>query len=265
MARRKTKTEVAKVEDFQFDESELDGLDNFGFSTKPEDQILPNMSILQDNSGEVKKRHDRYKEGAEPGMIIFRSIDRIVDTEKVGPMRFQPCVYRHVWVEWEGEPGEGFSVATYPFEDRPKEAEPTSDPDNPKRVKWVMTNGNRLVDTREHYGYLLADDGSSQFIRVAMSGTNHRVSKKITTLQQQTRRPGGGDVPTWWRSILLGTEFNQRGALSWYSFIFEDGGWVYDNDQRARGRKLHDEFEEFMSNMISLDVEGGAEDDTIPV
>ena len=48
-------------------DDELQGLEGLGYSEKADDSLIPIVGILQDNSGEVKKKHDKYIDGAEPG------------------------------------------------------------------------------------------------------------------------------------------------------------------------------------------------------
>lgn len=207
--------------------------DVLGYSEKSEDSLVPVLAILQDNSGEVKKKHDRYVEGAEAGMFIIRAMQMIFAEGE--ELVFQPCGFSHDWVEWQGEPGEGSPVGSFPFEERPEDAEEVTDSEG--RKKWMRsTTGNRLVETRHHFGNVLTADGPVPVV-IAMSGSNHGVSRGWTTLMKKYRVPGNPakKAPSFMRTYLLSTAFVQRGAQSWYKFKVKDNGWVTDRSILENG------------------------------
>lgn len=218
--------------------SEIDESGVLGYSEKSEDSLIPIIAILQDNSGEVKKKHSRQMEGAEPGMLIVRSLKRIFPAEKVDEaVAVQPCGFDHVWVEWQGEPGEGAVVGQYAFESPPESADEIPDPQNPDRKILVMPNGNRLVDTRYHYVNLLLDDAIIPAV-VAMGGTNHTVSRQWTLQMRQARLSGGRRAPSFFRKYRLTTQFKQRGEQSWYMYSVTDDGWIRDENLLRAGLEL---------------------------
>lgn len=237
--------------------SELAGLSNLGYSDRIEDSLVPILSILQDNSGEVKKKHDRYIEGAEPGKLIIRSRKRIYDGEQ--GVLFVPAGFQHMWVEWNGEPGEGFPVRQYLFDDKPEEATEVEDPNNEDRTLWRMPNGNRIVDTRYHYGHMIDGDELVQLV-IPMSGTNHSVSRGWTSLMKELKIPGTGQrAPSWVHAYALTTVFTQRGALSWYKYNINPvvDGWIGDAQLRKMGKELTESVSE---HKVQADIssEGGS-------
>lgn len=234
---------------------ELQGLASLGYSQKAEDSLIPIVGILQDNSGEVKKKHDRYLEGAEPGMMIIRSLQKLYSGED-GTFVFQPCGFQHMWVEWNGEPGEGAPVSQYPFDDRPDDAREVDDPQNPDRKIWKMPNGNRLVDTRYHFGHIISDGFDPIPAVIPMAGTNHGISRQWTALMKQFRIPGTGQAaPAWFRAYAITTAFTQRGSQSWYKYAVKDMGWIGDKALRQAGRNMS----ESVSKMeIRADIESEA-------
>lgn len=249
---------------------EMAGIRDLGYSTKTEDSLIPIISILQDNSGEVKKKHSRFLDGAEPGMMIIRSLQRLFNGEvdaadpESGGIIFQPCGFQHVWVEWTGEPGEGGApVMQYPFDDRPEDAVETDDPNNLDRKVWRMPNGNRLVDTRYHYGNLIGPDGILQTV-IPCSGTNHTVSRGWTSLMKEFKVPGtNAPCPSWFRAYRLTTVFQQRGDQSWYKYQVRDMGWINNKDVRDAGRRMN---EALGANVISADISTeGDEESDVPV
>ena len=204
---------------------EMYGADVLGYSEKSDDSLIPVLSILQDNSGEVKKKHERYIDGAESGMFIIRSLQMVFPAEN--PILFQPCGFSHMWVEWTGEPGEGGApVAQFPFEERPSAAEETVSKDGKREWRMPETN-NRLVETRHHFGNIIRENGEVTPVVIAMSGTNHSVSRQWTALMKQFRVPGKNvKAPAFMRSYELSTVFTQKGAQSWYKFKVKDAGWI---------------------------------------
>jgi hypothetical protein len=204
---------------------EMYGADVLGYSEKADDSLIPVLSILQDNSGEVKKKHERYVEGSEAGMFIIRSLQMVFPAET--PIVFQPCGFSHVWVEWTGEPGEGGApVAQYPYESRPTSAEEIVSKDG-KREWRMPENNNRLVETRHHFGNVIRGEGEVTPVVIAMSGTNHSVSRQWTAMMKQFRVPGKNvKAPAFMRTYDLSTVITQKGSQSWYKFKVKDAGWI---------------------------------------
>lgn len=202
-------------------------MEYLGYSEKQEDSLLPVLSILQDNSGEVKKKHERHIEGAEAGQFIVRALQRVFPANV--PLIFQPCGFTHEWIEWTGEPGEGGApVASYEFEKRPVGATEVEDAQGRKVWRMPDTN-NRLVETRHHFGNIVTDDGNFIPVVIPMSGTNHSISRLWTNLMKNFMLPGTSKrAPAFSRLYELNTVFVQKGQQSWYKFKVKDAGWVTD-------------------------------------
>lgn len=233
---------------------EISGLENMGYSEKSEDSMIPILAILQDNSAEVKKGHSKRIEGAEAGDLIIRSLGRVIKMgANLPPIVVQPAGFDHVWVEWNGEPGEGAPVAQYAFEDRPKEAEEVIDPQNAERKIWRMENGNRLQDTRYHYVNLLEDDGTVIPIVIPMGGTNHTASRQWTSQMKGFRMPGKTTrAPSFFRAYSVRTQFTQRGQQSWYKYAIGDMGWIREEATLRLGLDL---LKAVIDNTVRAEVE----------
>jgi hypothetical protein len=215
---------------------ELEGLHGMGYSDKSEDTMVPIMSILQDNSGEVKRGHSKKIENARAGEVIIRSMKKVIDIE-AEPLVVQPCAFEHCWVRWRGEVGEGSVIDTYAFDKKPEDAVEKPDPQNPDRTIWVMPDGDRLVDTRYHYCNALID-GNWMPIVIPMGGTNHTVSRQWTGVMKAVFIQPGVRAPAWFRQYSMTTRFNQRGAQSWYTYDITALGWIEDKAIRDMGRAL---------------------------
>lgn len=249
--------------------AETEGLGGLGYSEKSEDSLVPILSILQDNSGEVKKNHSRRIDGAEPGYLIIRALKKVIDPSST-PVVVQPCAFQHVWVAWLGDPGEGRVTGVYPFDDVPKDAKTTkmTREDGSEQDVLVMPDGSRLADTRYHYCRMYLDGQWSPIV-IPMAGTNHGVSRGWTNLMKAARLPNGAKAPAWFRAYQIDAHFNQRGAQSWFNFeIKKDLGWINDLETIREGREV---FESVNNNTISADVasesasddDGG--DDSVPI
>lgn len=248
---------------------EIAGMSDLGYSENSEDSMIPILAILQDNSAEVKKKHSKYIEGAEPGDLIIRSLARVIKMgDNIPPIVVQPAGFDHVWVEWQGEPGEGAPVGQFAFENRPADAVETEDPQNPDRKMWRLPNGNRLVDTRYHYVNVLSDDGSAMPAVIPMSGTNHTTSRSWTAQMKQHLMPGKSvKAPSFFRQYGIKTKFRQRGEQSWYTYTVGDLGWIVDEGVLRAGLSL---LRGIRDNTLSVESEGAAverttSDDSIPI
>lgn len=262
-----TKTEVQKYEEQLPSElmDEIAGEEGLGYSDKNEDSMVPILGIIQDNSGEAKKRHSRYIEGAEAGDLIIRSLGMVIKMgENDPPLVVQPCGFDHVWVIWEGEPGEGVPKGQVPYEDRPVEAREHELDDG--RKEWRMPDGSRLIDTRYHYCNILHDDGSIIPIVIPFAGTNHTASRQWTAQMRQFTVPGrpGVKAKSFMRSYSIRTKFKQRGEQSWFMYSITDLGWITDPDVLRDGLNLFRSVnnQDLIAETASAEPE---DDDSIPV
>lgn len=235
-----TKKDIAVKEEEMIPVSVLEqvaGLsdDELGYSTKAEDSMVPILALLQENSGEVKKKSDRFIEGAEEGQFIIRSLGMVLK----GPIMFQPCGFDHVLVEWEGDVGDGGVVGSYAISSPPDDMEEISDPENPDRtILRRAGSGNRLAETRYHYGHLFLEDGTILPLVIPMGGTNHQVSRQWT-LQMKGKTFGGGKkAPSFFHAYKISSVYNQRGAQTWFKYKIEHAHPIVDEATLLMGMDL---------------------------
>lgn len=233
------KTDVAKKEEYQLPADlmdEIDSVEDMGYSEKAEDSQVPIVAILQDNSAEVKKNHTKRIEGAEPGFLIIRSLGMVLDPVK-DEVYFQPCGFDHLWVQWQGEPGEGVPVGQFPFEDKPAEATERENADG--NMEWRMPDGTRLVDTRQHYGHLLIGDEGPLPVVIPFGGTNHGVSRQWTAQMKRVMIPNTTKrAKSFMCKYKLDTAFTERGSQSWYKYKVSPAGFIQDVDLLRAGLEL---------------------------
>lgn len=240
-------TTAVAIADDEIDDGDL------GYSTNANDSLIPIISIVQDQSAEVKTKHSKFIEGIESGNLIVRSLKLVF----VDAITFQPCGFQHVWVEWQGETGAGVPVMQYPFEEKPNDAREVPDPQNEGKSIWRRKNGNRLVDTRYHFGHMLRGDAPPLPCVLPMSGTNHGVSKGWTSLMKEKRVPRTDQrAPAWFCLYKIDTIFTERGSQSWFKYNITDGGWVQSRDLRDAGKALN---KSVVAGAVKADVEAEAE------
>lgn len=235
---------------------EIADVGDLGYSEKQEDSMIPILSILQDNSGEVKARHSKRIDGANAGDLIIRSLQKVINTTEDGPIVFQPCGFQHVWVEWEGETGEGIPVGQFKYDDQPDDVREVPDPENPERKMLIRDNGNRLVDTRYHFGFILSEDGAMPLV-IPMSGTNHTVSRQWTATMKQFKMPSTAmKAPAFMRKYAISTKYREKGSQSWFLYEVKDLGWLQDENQLRSGLEM---LKSLKDDKISADVSGMGE------
>jgi hypothetical protein len=226
-----------------------------GISDKIEDSLVPVVSILQDNSGEVKKMHERRVEGAEAGMLVIRSLRRTYAGD--AGLFVQPTAFDHIYVEWSGEPGEGNPVAQYSITSMPADAISVPDPQNPSKfILRRKSNGNRLVDTRNHYAHVLIPGEAVIPVVIPMSGSNHATSRMWTNLMKQLTF-NGKIAPGFFGKYHLTTKFRKKGQQSWFSYEIAPAGLITNKGLLLAGR---DAFETFRAKPPELDLKAMSED-----
>lgn len=207
-----------------------------GLSKAQEDNLVPLIYILQTNSPQVNKRDPSYINGAEAGDIWLRNApDPIVRGDD--GILFQPCFFAKSWNEWIPRSSGGGFVARHA--ELPKEAELKEDPENPNRKKYLLPNGNEVIETREHVGLVHIDDQVIPFV-IPLTSTGHSFSRKWMFMMN-AKKVEGCDVPTFACVYRLKSVFKQNAAGSWYMFDVEDGDWVSEEDFQA-GLTIHEAF-----------------------
>lgn len=246
-------------------EENMDLLEKYagtGYSQEAEDGLTPIMSILQDNSGEVKRMHERYVEGAQAGQLIIRSLRRIYPLDQ--QLLVQPFGWLHTYIEWSGEPGEGMPVGRFEFDDPPADMYETPDPQNPgRKIQRRKETGNRMVDTREHYVNLIDGFDRPFPIVIPMSGSNHNVSRLWTNMMRNMVYKGR-QVPAFFRKYSLKTQFRKKGAnQTWFAYQIDPGAFIAERELLELGAEAFESLkikpiEGDLGDLREVDTEGAA-------
>lgn len=190
-----------------------------GLSTAVEDNIVPLIYILQSNSPQVQKKGENYVEGAEAGMIWFRGTKTVVSGDDGIPV--VPVHWDKAWIEWL--PDRGGFVARH--KEKPEDATQQTDPQNPKKKRWVRRNGNTVVETREHVVIDLETFDRPMAFVIPMSGSGHGASRAWMT-NMNTKFIPGTDIkaPSYGYIYRMKLQFRTNDQGDWFMWDVVDGG-----------------------------------------
>lgn len=243
-----------------------------GVSQDAHDNVIPMGRILQKMSNEIDKKHANYVPGAEVGDIYFKNLSPPIIKGQDGFL-FQPCDYKWGYVEWlprgkGGGGGQGY-VAFYTPDQKPKDTSMKPDPMNKDRKIEVRKNGNVLVETRYHSGFIISEDGSEAPIPcvLPMSGSGHSVSKNWMGMMNR-KIVDGQKADSWWCYYRLKTISKTKNDNTWDMFEVTDAGpekngipttmWAPTQEDLERGEQL---YLALSSGTKTFDASEQAEDD----
>jgi hypothetical protein len=198
-----------------------------GVSFEADDQLIPLIYVLQNNSPIVDKRNkDAYVEGAESGHFWLRnSIQPIMDGEE--GIDVIPCGMQHTWIEWL--PGRQGFVTRHMAAPKDMESKVVRGEDGKEKNVLCRPNGNLIQDTREFYVLV---DGQPYVLPCA--GTKHSFARQWQSMFHQYRHPKTNDVmPSFLRKYKLVTFLQTKEQNKWYNIRFEDLGTVTVQEYKA--------------------------------
>jgi hypothetical protein len=211
-----------------------------GVSKLAEDNIVPLIYILQSNSPTVNERRPEYIKGAKPGMIWLRNAPSPLVDGETGFV-FQACYAYKDWVEWRPN-RQGYAGRHDKLPEEAEEVEFTTD-SGKKKKRWVLPNGNVVVETRYRVGFVMDDElrnGMPYVIPFSSSG--HTVAKTWNTMAAQKMLPSKKTAAlfAYYYRLTLREKSNADGT--WFVFDVTDEGWVSDAEGYNRGLALHNAF-----------------------
>lgn len=193
-----------------------------GVSQDAHDNVIPMGRILQKMSQEVEKKGQQYVPGAEVGDIYFKNLTPPIIKGSEGFL-FQPVHYRWGFVEWlprgkGGGGGAGF-VAFYDPQNKPKDTAMKPDPMNKERLIEVRKNGNVIVETRYHSGFIISEEENQPPIACVLpfSGSGHQVSKQWMGMMNR-KIVEGKKADSWWCYYRLKTVSKTKNNNTWDLF-----------------------------------------------
>lgn len=210
-----------------------------GVSTAQEDNLVPLIYVLQDNSPQCRKKDPAYIEGAEAGKIWMRNAAVPFADE----IMFQPCHFSKEWVEWIPRAKGGGIVGRHPECPRNAELVEIEEDGNVKEV-WKLPNGNEVVETRYHAGYVIREGQPPLPYIIPLKSTGHSVSKAWMFAMNGKLLADGKKAPSFACVYKLRTVYKSKNNNSWWMFEINDADtqWVATVEDFERGLALHEAF-----------------------
>jgi hypothetical protein len=196
-------------------------MSGFGTLNLARDTAIPYISILQTSSPQVNPSKAEYKESAKAGQLFNTVTQETFDT-----LEAIPVFYHLKYVEWKPrEQGGGF-IASHDA-DSGIIGQTKRDP---MTNKFVLPNGNHIVQTAYHYVLMITGDGYQNAV-ISMSSSQLKKSRRWNSLMlsQKIKGPSGMFTPPTYAftyKISSVSESNDRG--SWFGFSIEKGEQVSD-------------------------------------
>jgi hypothetical protein len=219
--------------------SELDALltqnAGVGFeSVDAQDLAIPFLSIVQSNSPQRKKNHEKFIEGADEG-DIFNTVTGVLFAP---PVAIIPCGYKKVFIEWKPRDSGGGFVAQY---DRHHPIIAATPPD--ERGKRILPNGNLLVETATFYVLVEVEEGEWEGAVISMTSTQLKKARKWNTLMVNKKVTVNGvqlQAPMFAYSYMFSSasESNDRGE--WHGWTIEAGPQITSRETFLQAKSFHD-------------------------
>jgi hypothetical protein len=188
-----------------------------GVSTRHEDQLIPRIYLLQQNSPQVIKRDSKYVLDAEPGDFYLKTALRPIRSGLTG-VEVVPCCMRRSWVEFLPL-RQGF-VTEHDQPPPDLESQIVSENDIEKVIYVRRSTKNVIVDTRTFY--LLVEGSPYVF---GCSSTLHTFAREWNSYQLRLRHPQtGAGLPAFAHKYLLVSIPASNAKGKWFSVRFQDLG-----------------------------------------
>lgn len=219
----------------------LEGADSSSYA-------IPFLRVLQNNSPQVLRGDAEYLEDARPGQW-WNSVTGSLSDETI----FLPCAFQRRFIRWAPRGSSRGFVAELTVADveglrasgrLQEEDGRTYVVEEDPGKKSLESFCDRIVDTRNHFGLVLEQDGSVTRVLLTLSSTQIKRSKQLLSklLAVRVRGPGGEMVtpPTWLNRVKLTTALESNDQGSWYGVRCELDGFCTDEDIYHQAADFHD-------------------------
>lgn len=243
-----------------------------GVSTDQADNLVPIVAIAQPLTPQAMASNPKKIEGLEPGMIWLKNAPGDIQfIPGEDGILVQPCFFDKDFVEWRTRDNGGGFIARWRAivkKPDPQDANKTNlflvnydeknkevlgpqvtevrDPKNQNKIKWVLQNGNEVVETRYHIVRVFMDDGRRLAYTIPFASTGHTVSRGWMTQMNLARLPeeaGGGNAPSFAKLYRMKLGYKTNAAGAWWQWTISDEGWIASVDDYEAGRNLFNAFE----------------------
>lgn len=184
-----------------------------GFEDAGKDSYaIPFIQILQKGSPQIDTDHPKHKlvPGAKIGSLYNSVTEAVIDGEK--GLLVLPCHFQQSYIEWADRTFAG-------SHDVPTGVNMLATCTRDEKKRFVLPNGNFLVDTRSHYVLVIDDDGSAHPVVISMASTQIKKSKKWMSAMQDVKiKRADGEIftaPMWAKTYRLTTLAESNDAGTW--------------------------------------------------
>ena len=171
--------------DIPIDLSEMMEDAKLGGTLSLADISIPYLYILQGLSPQVNPDHDKYIEGAKPGMLYLTGLEIVCDGRDEG-IQVVPCYYERLITEWlPRETGGGLVASHDPSSEILNDVKQQAD------GKSFLPNGHQVIETAYHY--MLAKNPKSGVWHQAIApfkSTALKASRRMNSTISTTMIPG---------------------------------------------------------------------------
>ena len=213
------KEEAGAVAINMFEADANQGTDNMS----QDDLALPFLKVLGQLSPEINKVHAKYKEGAEPGMILNTVSGQLYDGSK--GIDVLPVHYKRQLVEWQDR---GASTGA-PVAIHGAESDIMSKTTRDKSYKDRLPNGNYIENTANHFVIMLGSNPTSALI--SMKATQLKVSRKWNSIMMGIKLQGKNGLftpPTYSHIYNLKTVQMSNDKGTWFGWDVSKVGPIED-------------------------------------
>jgi hypothetical protein len=202
-----------------------------GVSTRAEDQLIPLIYLLQQNSPQCDRRGNKYVQDAEAGDFLLRTALNPIRSGVTG-IEVQPCEMQRRWIEFL--PSRGGYVTEH---DRPPadlESRITNENGIEKIVQVRKSNNNVIEDVRQFY---VLCEGRAYVL--PCKSTGHTFAREWVTHYHQLRLPNGDLLPAFAHRYCLTSIPVGNAKGKWFGLKFADRGPVSLAELEA-GNRLYE-------------------------
>jgi hypothetical protein len=240
------------------------GMAGEGASFDSSEMQIPFVRVLQALSPQLNKKKAEYIDGAEQGDLFNNVTMQSWDGED--GVNIIPCFQTTKYLEFTPrDMGGGFRGEL-------AANDPAISQTTRVGSKELLSNGNELVKSDQHYCLIVEDDGSFQPAVVDMKSTQLKVSRRWKTqiAMQKVKRPDGSVVippvfATIWKLSTV-EESNDQGT--WNNYQIEKVRLVDSRDLLMEAKAFRDSIRAGEVKAMSEEGAGGTsapiKDDDIP-
>lgn len=230
-------------------------------SMTAQDLAIPRLTILQSNSPQVTKGHEKFIKGAETGDICETISGECFNGEE--GIILIPVSYRRAYIEWiTKDNGGGF------VKDHGNDSSILDKTTRDEKNRDILPNGNQIVTTAEYFVIIVSnkEEVAPREAVLSMSSTQLKKAKKWNTMISTLRvaRPDGNgffNPAMYYRSYCLKTvpESNEKG--NWMGWVIEPAA---DTINLLNGEELYMHARRFREQVASGAVRVAPPDEDLP-